>query len=308
MSNPEPAFDADYLAPRHDIPEGGRSGFLRVEGRQVHYLEWGHRGLPPVVALHGGGQTAYMYEELGAAIGGRYHLVAPDLPGHGDSDPLPPAETFGREAFAAAIAPVLDAFGLDRVAIVGASLGGITAITYAAGRPERVAAIVLIDVAHRLEAKGVQRIMDLMTAHESFASFDEAAAEIRRYLPHRRNVRPQSLSRNLRQRADGRWVWKHRMGQRGREQEAVTAEAPVGAEAILAGLDEDAAGLRCPVLVLRGAASDVLSGQSAQEIVDLIPQARLAVVERAGHLAAGDNPQSTNALISEFLDEVIPAP
>ena len=72
---------------------------------------------------------------------------------------------------------------------------------------------------------------------------------------------------------------------------------------VVEGLDAAAAELACPVLVLRGAASDVLSGEGAQEIVDLIPHARLEVVERAGHLAAGDNPQSTVARIAAFLDE-----
>ena len=66
--------------PRHDVPLGGRSGFATVDGRQVHYLEWGHRGLPPVLCLHGGGQTAYMYEDLGSALAGMAHVLAPDLP------------------------------------------------------------------------------------------------------------------------------------------------------------------------------------------------------------------------------------
>jgi magnesium chelatase accessory protein len=96
MSYAEVDDEYEGTAPRHDVPTGGRSGFAIVGGRQVHYLEWGHRGLPPVLALHGGGQTAYMYEELGAALGERYHLLAPDLPGHGDSDPLPPDMPFGR--------------------------------------------------------------------------------------------------------------------------------------------------------------------------------------------------------------------
>ena len=296
---------ADDLAPRHDIPVGGRSGFALVAGRQVHYLEWGHRGLPPVLALHGGGQTAYMYEELGAALGDRYHVLAPDLPGHGDSDPLPPDTPFGREAFADAVAPIIDAFGFDRAAIVGASLGGITAITYAARLPERVNAIVLIDVGHRLEVQGVRKIMEFLSAHESFGSLDEAATEIARYMPQRKNVRPASLSRNLRQRDDGRWVWKHRLG-RGWRERVEQAGGSFGSQVdmVVEGLDQDAARLACPVLVLRGATSDVLSGEGAQEIVDLIPHARLEVVERAGHLAAGDNPQSTVALIAAFLDEI----
>ena len=64
---------------------GTRSGFAIVEDRQVHYLEWGHGRADPVLALHGGGQTAYMFESFGKALGGRYHVLAPDLPDHGDS-------------------------------------------------------------------------------------------------------------------------------------------------------------------------------------------------------------------------------
>jgi len=85
-------FD-DHRVPRHDIPSGGgRSGYTLIDGRQVHYLEWGRRGAPAVVCLHGGGQTAYMYEELGGALVDRYCVLAPDLPAHGDSDAVPDME------------------------------------------------------------------------------------------------------------------------------------------------------------------------------------------------------------------------
>jgi pimeloyl-ACP methyl ester carboxylesterase len=291
----------DDLAPRHDIPRGGRSGFTLVDGRQVHYLEWGHRSLAPVLCLHGGGQTAYMYEELGEELGERYHLLAPDLPNHGDSDPVFEPD-WGRKELAESLPPLLDSFGFDRAVVVGASLGGITAITLAAPRPDLVAGIVLIDVGHRLEEAGVRKIIDFMSAHESFASLDEAASEIAAYLPHRREVRPESLTRNLRQRPDGRWVWKHGLGRRGREWKA--DEAAGNWRSMLAGLDRDAAALTCPVLVLRGGASDVLSDEGAEELAGLIPDARVETVERAGHLAAGDNPRSTVALVAAFLTDL----
>lgn len=59
----------DARPPRHDIPLGGRSGFVEIDGRQLHYLEWGHAGRPAVVCLHGGGRIA--------AAG---HLAAGDNP------------------------------------------------------------------------------------------------------------------------------------------------------------------------------------------------------------------------------------
>jgi pimeloyl-ACP methyl ester carboxylesterase len=292
----------DDYAPRHDVPVGGRSGFSLIDGRQVHYLEWGAVRAPNVLCLHGGGQTAYMYEELGAALAPRFHVVAPDLPNHGDSDPVDLDDTGSRHALAGTLPALYEHFGIAPAVVVGASLGGITAITLGAARPDLVGGIVLIDIGHRLEEEGVKRIIEFMRAHESFASLDEAAVEISRYLPHRREVRPESLSRNLRQRPDGRWIWKHGMARRWRE-EGATDEMPDWRN-ILEGLAEDAASLQCPVLVLRGGKSDVLSDQGAAEIAELIPDSRLRTVANAGHLAAGDNPESTVGLVNAFLDEI----
>lgn len=301
MSNatqsPPPATDV----PRHDVPLGGRSGFTVIDGRQVHYLEWGPWGGPAVLCLHGGGQTAYMYEELGHALRGRYHVLAPDLPDHGDSDP---ADEFGRHGIAATLPPLYAHFGMTKAVLVGASLGGIVAITHTAAHPQSVAAIVLIDIGHKLEPAGVMKIMEFMGAHESFASLEDAATEIAKYLPYRESFRPESLRRNLRQRTDGRWVWKHGYNRRLRAAAAAGIETPRPWETVVDGLDADAAALRCPVLVLRGATSDVLSQQGAEEVAALIANARLATVAKAGHLAAGDNPESTVNLVSAFLAEI----
>lgn len=280
------------------MPLGGRSGFAIVEERQVHYLEWGAGGAAAVLCLHGGGQTAYMFEDLGNALKDRYRVIAPDLPEHGDSDPI---EEFGRHPLAATLPPLCAHFGLGRVALVGASLGGMVAITHTVAHPQQVGAIVLIDVGHRLEDEGVHKIIDFMRAHESFASLEEAAAEVGRYLPHRKEVRPQRLRRNLRQREDGRWEWKHGYGRRLR---AAGEGRARDWRPLVEGMDADAARLRCPVLVLRGSRSDVLSADGARDVADRIPNARLDIVANAGHLAAGDNPESTVGKIAAFLTEI----
>jgi pimeloyl-ACP methyl ester carboxylesterase len=301
----DPSIDVhpDDLVPRHDTPLDGRSGFVVVEQRQVHYLEWGSSVAPPVLCLHGGGQTAYMYEELGSALRATHHVLAPDLPNHGDSDPLL-EDLWGREHLAATIPPLLDEFGLERVALIGASLGGLTSISLAAEHPDRVTGIVLIDIGHRLEEEGVKKIMDFMRAHESFGSLEEAADFISGYLPYRKSFRPESLKRNLRQRADGRWIWKHGMGRRWQRQFERTGSEEFDWKGIMTGVADDAAGIDVPVLLLRGGASDVLSGDAAEELLAILKHGRLEIVEKAGHLAAGDNPHSTVNLVKTFLAEV----
>lgn len=292
------SIEDDEGVPRHDVPRRGRTGFVVVEGRQIHYLEWGRATAPPVVCLHGGGQTAYMFEELGAALCERFHVLAPDLPNHGDSDSLD--DGFGAGAIARTLPPLLDEFGIEHSDVVGASLGGMAALILAATEPGRVRSISLIDVGHQLEPEGVRKIVDFMSAHESFGSLEEAASEIAEYLPQRKNVRPESLSRNLRQRSDGRWVWKHGFGRQFRGFEP--GEHPAdNLDDVMAEVQSAVAHVHCSVLVLRGAQSDVLSDRGAEAVIDALPNARLEIVERAGHLAAGDNPHSTMSLITEFL-------
>ncbi len=285
--------------PRHDIPKGGRSGFVLVGGRQVHYLEWGDAAAPPVVCLHGGGQTSYMWEELGAALSTSHHVLAPDLPMHGDSDPV---ESLARQSLAETIPPLMAEFGFDRAVFVGASLGGIVSMTVTAAHPDLVAGVVLVDIATRLEDKGVDRIVEFMRAHESFADLEEAAAAIGQYLPQRKKTDPSRLTRNLRQRPDGRWEWKHGYTRQLRGNEEMTAGG--GWRQLVDGLSDDVQRFTCPVLVLRGSASDVLSAEGADEIVSLIPDARLATIHAAGHHAAGDNPESTVGLVRTFLTDI----
>jgi pimeloyl-ACP methyl ester carboxylesterase len=287
----------------HDVPKGGRSGFTVVDGHQVHYLEWGPATAPAVLALHGGGQTAYMFEDIGFTLRDRLHVIAIDLPGHGESGSLTD-EGVSRHAFAETLPGLIAEFGVAPVAIIGASLGGIVALTLAAAHPQLVSAIVMIDVGHKLEPAGVQRIIDFMTKHESFESLEEAAVAITEYLPNRKASPPERLKRNLRQRPDGRWVWKHSLGRISRERiQDVNANWE---NDILIGLGDEAATVTVPVLVLRGASSDVLSSDGANEVTSILPNARLATISSAGHLAAGDNPASTANLIKDFFEEVLP--
>ena len=139
-----------------------------------------------------------------------------------------------------------------------------------------------------------------MSEHESFGSLEEAADAIAEYSPRKSKARTTSLTRNLRQRSDGRWIWKHGFGR-------VRPGAPNPADSwrdILEGLDDDARHVTAPALVLRGAESDVLSDDGARDVAALIPDGRVVIVPDAGHLTAADNPDGTVAHIKSFFADI----
>src|SRR4051812_39652217 len=109
----------------------------------LHYVEHGAGGVGPVVLIHGFPLVGAMWDDLVPALADRYHLIIPDLRGHGAS-PVPPGpypmEDHARDIFA-----LLDALGVERAAMVGLSMGGYIAMQLLALAPERVSAAVLAD-------------------------------------------------------------------------------------------------------------------------------------------------------------------
>lgn len=120
-------------------------------------------------------------------------------------------------------------------------------------------------------------------------------------------MRPDSLRRSLRQRSDGRWVWKHGLGRRQRlaylAGETDVEEGGV-TDPMLIDFEVDAADLSCPVLVLRGGHSDVLTEEAAEELASLLRNGKVGTIGDAGHLAVGDNPHTALGLVRDFLDDI----
>jgi pimeloyl-ACP methyl ester carboxylesterase len=259
---------------------------------------------PPVVLWHGGGQTRHAWGTALEVLGQRWHAYSVDLRGHGDSAWAPDGD-YTLDAFARDAAEVARALP-QPPALVGASLGGIACLT-AIGEhegPPLATALVLVDVAPRIEPAGVQRIGEFMTGHlDGFGSLEEVADAIAAYNPHRPRPRNlEGLKKNLRQRADGRWVWhwdpRFVSGRFGSPDETRSS--------IIRGdrLQRAAERLTIPTLLVRGRMSDLLSEEGAQELLQLVPHAQLVDVAGAGHMVAGDRNDAFNAAVVEFLESV----
>ena len=121
-----------------------RSRFLSLGGSRRHLLEWGAPGAPVVILQHGMRDHAHSWTWLAEALEDRFHVVAPDLRGHGDSD-WSSDGNYSLASFIIDLAAIADLGGFREFSLVGHSLGGQIALRYAAAFPERVRALAAIE-------------------------------------------------------------------------------------------------------------------------------------------------------------------
>ena len=264
-----------------------------------------------MVLFHGGGQTRHAWGGTARLLGDKgWRATTVDLRGHGDSDWAGTGEVDGAgytlDEFAADVRAVAAVQSTPPV-LIGASLGGLSSLVAIGEAPAGTtvaSGLVLVDVAPRLEEKGIERIAEFMLGNlDGFASLDEVADAVAAYNPHR--PRPKDLSglrKNVRLREDGRWYWhwdpSFLLGGRHDETRSVRNENR---------LEDAARAVTVPALLVRGRQSDVLSEEGARQTLELMPQARYVDVGGAGHMVAGDRNDAFNDAVIEFLREELPA-
>ncbi len=255
----------------------------------------------PVILLHGGGQTRFSWSRAaGELIDSGYQVLSPDLRGHGESQ-WSPNGSYELDDYIGDLSTQMESLPLKPV-LVGASLGGVVSLIGLGERklPEALA-LILVDVVPRLEASGVQEVIDFMSANpDGFVSVEEAANSVARYIPDRkRKPRADGLLKNLRQRDDGRYYWHW--------DPAVHANSGLDEpiEKMSQRMEQAAVHIEIPTLVIRGGQSRVVSVQGVKQLAELIPHAEYVDVAEAGHMVAGDRNDEFIEAIRCFLDKVI---
>jgi pimeloyl-ACP methyl ester carboxylesterase len=260
---------------------------------------------PPVLLLHGGGQTRHAWRKTADVIAklGRT-AYAVDQRGHGDSEWVADgAYTFPDFAEdARQLADTLEEQTGQRPVAVGASLGGIASMLAEGRHNGTFSALVLVDITPRVDLDGVAKVQGFMREHarEGFASVAEAAEAVAAYLPHRPRPRSnEGLKKNLRLHPDGRWRWhwdprfldgRRRVGPGGGEVETILVDA--------------AKRIKIPALLVRGASSELVQEKHAKEFLELVPQASYVDVGGARHMVAGDRNDAFANAIKSFLADL----
>jgi pimeloyl-ACP methyl ester carboxylesterase len=264
------------------------SRFFEVNGLRLHALEWGDPARPPLLLLHGGSAHAHWWDRVAPALADRYHVVSLDQRGHGESQWSDPP-SYRTEDFAADLVGLMDRLGWERILLVGHSMGGHNAMTFTAWYPERVAAVVIVDSRPAVPPARLEQMR--YRGHRPLRTYESAELAVERFrlLP-RETTAPASLLEHLARAGiverDGTWVYRFDPATNGNR-------VPVDAWPLLPKIS-------CPALIVRGELSPVLTRETAQDIVERIPGARLAEVPDTYHHLMLDRPDACASVLEEF--------
>ncbi len=269
---------------------GVRDIFVEANGLRQHLIARGSASAGSVVMLHNLAGQARMFDTAATALAERYQVFALDFRGRGESAWGPPDE-YTQSVYASDVEAVREALGLQRFALIGTAMGGGVAMAYAAQHPERVSALVMNDIGPDLDSSGVDRISERTdSTPTAFPDLKAVVAYYREYFPAASrlpNQRVEDYARwNVRRSDSGLYVWKMDPAAR-----HVGGGVPETDE-----LWRQYRSVQCPILVLRGEHSDILSRDTAAKMVAEHPNAQGVDVLGAAHPPLLTEPDAMTAL------------
>jgi esterase len=264
-------------------------------------LEWGPPRGFPIVLLHGLRGHAHAWDDVARALSTTYRVIAVDQRGRGESDWAPDGD-YSMQAFVRDIAGLCEALDLESIALVGHSMGGRNGIMFAATYPERVTTFIVVDVGPEVAPEGAARIRDeVIRSPERFHSLDDAVALARQenaLASHeviRRRLEFQTMPH-----ADSGITWRY--------DPVIREQVRMNTRAKPPDLWEMWRRIKCPVLIVRGAETDVLSPEILERMTTVRSDFETVQVARAGHTVFEDNPADFVVVVSRWLDDHIVTP
>ena len=277
------------------VPYASRNIVLRQ--LRFHYLEWGNPDAPTIVLLHGGHQSAHSWDLVSLHLARRYHVLALDQRGHGDSE-WPRDVEYSNNDMSLDAEAFINALGLHKPVLIGHSMGGRNSLLLTKRNPSLLNALVIVDVGPEVSPRGREVIAGFVQTNQEFDNLEHFVENVRKYDPYRsREHIERTVKYNMLQRADGKFVSKcdstpRRLG-------LIRGTGPLDNITL-----DDARRFDLPVLLVRGANSNILAPDAAERFRDALPLGRLATVPDCGHNVHGQNTKGFITALGLFFDGI----
>lgn len=248
------------------------------------YREWGNPNNPKVlICVHGVTRISNDFDEMAAALCDEYRVICPDIVGRGLSDWLPDPQLYRIPQYVSDMVCLIARSGAQKVDWFGTSMGGLIGIVMASMRESPVNKLILNDIGPALNFSALSRIGNYIGQELSFTSFEEGAEYIRSisapFGPHSEAQWRKIAANVLKQKPDGTWTrhYDHSLAL------PFTSDSEDSARQAEAHLWMAYDAIQCPVMLVRGAQSDLLSEAVAREMTCRGPRASLAELPGIGH-------------------------
>jgi pimeloyl-ACP methyl ester carboxylesterase len=287
-----------------------RDRTIDVRGLKIHYLEWGEPDGEPLLLIHGFLDHARSWEPLVAELEKKSSkprwIVAPDCRGHGDSGWVGAGGYYHFPDYLWDLECLLESLDVEKISLIGHSMGGTISFLYAGTFPEKVRKLVLVEgigpIAMRFvdtpprmerwlaELKGLRQRKVV-----EYATLEEAAKRLRRKNPRLKpKLALELASSGMKQIESGKWVWKFDPLHR-----TVAPQPFYAGQAV-----EFFRRIQCPVLIVNGAKSRQTPRPDLEERLSAIADRSHAEIEDAGHMVHHDNPEGLAQAVTAFLNRV----
>jgi pimeloyl-ACP methyl ester carboxylesterase len=287
-----------------DAPE---ARFYRSQGLRLHFTDWGNPSAPPLILNHGGLDHSRSWDQLAQALRATFHVVAPDLRGHGESD-WATGSSYSLADHVYDLTCLVKFAGFEKVTIIGHSMGGMVSLTYAGAFSDQVSRLVVLDGVTNFPARRVKpadvRIADWVGDLDKFAErkihrYPSVADGAERILGrNRRLTREQAThlaTHGLKRNVDGTYSWKFDPYLRARAPYRLSLEDHMALWSRI----------RCPTLLVSGSDS-FLPDPATAGVISHFKHAELVKIEGAGHWLHHDKPDQVLDVLKKFLARAAP--
>lgn len=276
-----------------------RSGYTNCVGYDMHFMEWGDKKAAPVVLWHGLARTGRDFDSLAAHLATRYRVIAPDTIGRGLSQWALDPNDYRFSKYHEIAMSLFDYLKIDKMRWVGTSMGGLIGMTLAAtSLSGRITHLVLNDIGPEIAPEAIKRIVTYVGNPPHFAS-----------IPMLRDFY-RTVYATFGAQEENTWRHLAETGYRRADDGSITVHYDPRIVNQFSDRSEELdlwpafRAIECPILLLRGSQSDVLSGAVAAEMTSKGNDCRLVTIPEVGH-APMLNTKDQQAAVEHFLDEEV---